>query len=506
MQLLPLRDGGLVVGHADLGVLRLHALLPDGRVDSGFGERGVTAVRDEALLVGRIRLVEGTSGRIAAAYPTAHGGHIAILTRDGHLDTTVGRDGVVDATGSRPGCGSIVNFPALALEDDGGIAYARTPDGATSNTAVVRLDARGRPRNGFGDAGELRFRGGDAPARALHVFLDSASNAVVAGVSNGRALLVGITSSGTLDRRFGDDGIVRPAYPVRGDPPLAAVDAAGRVLLYFAVDGDPFALAALGAGVHRFLRDGRADPSFGHASHALPPAAYPVPWFARMLTDARSRVVLVGYAGDTAQAVRFDASGTLDWVYGRASVTDLSTGLATARVSPDGTLAVLRAVTTSTPRRLDRYGESGALESSVELEGSESARPFGFVRELVLFDDGGFALCTSELAEFTPVHVWRRYRGDGTLHRAYGDGGVVRTEAAVAPSTIVVDREGTCRFVESLGGVARLSAVRADGRREPARLLAGPAPVDLALDADRRLWMTDGTSGRFALARTIPLP
>lgn len=505
-RMLALRDGRVLVTHPTSEGTRVHALLPGGQIDTAFGDDGVVVHRSR-FGGGRIRIAEGATGRIAIGLPSLDNSHIVVLERDGKIDATVGRSGVLDAPGARSSCSGIITFAALAVEDDGGLAYSRRPEDAERNTSVVRLDPLGRPRAGFGTGGELRFRGGHEPGRASRLFVDAASDAVAVATTARRAIPVGITSTGSLDGRFGEGGIVRPTYPVRFYPPLAAVDAAGRLLLHFAIDGDPFALSALDAGVHRFLRDGRPDPSFGHAAHALPPASYPLPHFTGLLTDGHSRVLLLGTQGENWQAVRFDASGTLDWGYGRAAVADIGTDLADTSVSPDGTLSVLRVDAHRIPRRLDRYGDSGELASSTAIEHGTGAPTSGMPRELVVFDDGSFALCATEPVGSGPQHVWRRYTAHGRLDPRYGSGGVVRVDATPFGTwMIVADREGTCRFVEQFGGNVRLSAVRADGTVEPAYFGASPVPHDLVLDTQRRLWMAGSRDGRIAITRTEPLP
>ena len=506
VELLALRDGRVLVAYATAEGARLHAVGATGVVDSSFGDGGLVIHRDPAMSSGYLRLAAGATGRIALGYATQQDGRVVLLESDGDVDTAAGRGGIIDAPGARSTCGGLANFAPLAVEDDGGIAYSRVPADSWRATAVVRLDPFGRPRAEFGTGGEVRFRGGAVPAHAYRVFVDAASDAVAVAMSQGRVVLAGITSSGELDTRFGDAGIARLAYPVHGRPPAATLDAAGRLLLHFPIAGDPFALSALESGVHRFLRDGRADPSFGYIGRALPPAAYPVPFFFALHADARSRVVLLGVESGNYQAVRFDAGGTLDWGYGRAAVAGLGLHVAATSVAPDGTLAVLRTDSLGVPQRLDRYDADGAYVSGVAIApGAAPAAP-GPARVLVSFDDGSFTLCSTDRVGSRLRHVARRFSANGQLDPAYGEGGVAGAEALLITWRIVVDRERTCRFIETLPDMMRLSAVRADGTVEASYVGPSIEPDDLVLDARRRLCLAGSRNGRIALARTAPLP
>jgi uncharacterized delta-60 repeat protein len=273
-----LADGKVVVGggHTAKGpgttsngtfVLTRH--LPNGRLDTSFGNRGVvrTAVDRRGNAVVR-DLLQYADGRLLAA-GRAKGGKVdgVVLTRylaDGRLDRTFSDDGLVVA----PVRGRPATVNGAGFLPDGGIVVCGTFRTTKDTVApfVQRFLADGRLDTSFGDGGTLFppvAGGGDTWGIYADLVVLPDTSVVVAGWTwnedaGDLPLLVRLLPNGLADPVFGAS-VPTDIGPGAFMTLERTVD--GLVLAGGAVTVDT--KAGFNAIVSRFLPTGTLDPAFG---------------------------------------------------------------------------------------------------------------------------------------------------------------------------------------------------------------------------------------------------
>jgi uncharacterized delta-60 repeat protein len=231
-------DGGFVVAGCASSVPRAHdcgdklalaAYLPDGALDRSFGDRGVVTTSfprafPEALALalqpdGRMVAAGGLFGDLAPRDSHFAVSETAILVvrhrAEGSLDPSFGRQGVVLVRVPGPR-GIPVAASEVALQADGRIllgesaVFTKRADGFR----VIRLRDDGTldPTFGVGGRTQATLSTTSPCCSALGALVPLPDGRIVAAGQDSeakrRAALVRFTATGTLDRSFGDDGIV----------------------------------------------------------------------------------------------------------------------------------------------------------------------------------------------------------------------------------------------------------------------------------------------------------
>jgi uncharacterized delta-60 repeat protein len=252
--------GAVLVGDEPGRGLVAAAIDADGRLEPGFGSRGVSHVR-----VGdgfqTLRVLVRPDGRLLVAGTVPAAKRLQLpelvlvgLTPAGRLDASFGDGGV-----ARPGIqGSCANCNPVALAPDGSIvatgntgsispAIAHDPDAPDTFTWVVtRLTADGRPDPAFGTR--------QVPGTAI----GRSGGYAVALAADGRITLVGRNAERDAAVRLLPDGTADPSF-ASGAP--AAVPS--KVALDFVL-GDDGSVTALGLrSASRLRPDGTRDAGFG---------------------------------------------------------------------------------------------------------------------------------------------------------------------------------------------------------------------------------------------------
>lgn len=255
-------------GHTTGGVLRV---LPDGRVDVGFGHDGIAPVPTDGL-GGAVALQP--DGRIVVAsqsgfvlHPERAGipGNGAIgmgvtrLTPTGALDTSFGTDGLTRIPMSDPERFTEVSS-AVAVLDDASIAVVgqSNPYGPTASafspgdTVVARLRPDGRLDAGFNGSGVKRidFGGSDGGSAVL---ADTHGRVVVAATSPENmapphpGYLARLLPTGDLDPTFAGGGVT----PTGAQIAALTRDRKGRILAAARTSSESY--------LFRFSPDGASD-------------------------------------------------------------------------------------------------------------------------------------------------------------------------------------------------------------------------------------------------------
>jgi uncharacterized delta-60 repeat protein len=171
-------------------------LNPDGSVDRGFGDRGVSVLGRPAVAWG---MAMQPDGRYVVAGHTIGGGrdvYAAVrMRRSGELDRSFGDGGEVLVP-----IGTDAYGLAVAVQPDGKLLLTGSTVGP-DQVATIRLLPNGSADPSFGSAGIAAFPG--AGVNAIAVQPDG--KVLLAGVG---ASLVRLEPNGLIDRTFGNQGAV----------------------------------------------------------------------------------------------------------------------------------------------------------------------------------------------------------------------------------------------------------------------------------------------------------
>jgi uncharacterized delta-60 repeat protein len=306
-----------------------------GTLDRTFGDHGVVVSiagfqpgTDGGVVVqdgGRI-VIAGTDFSVAGLLPS------------GAPDSRFGRNAVAhaDLTGWRSrGATDVALGPGGAIVVGGKIC--RTDGCSRERYALVRYTASGHRDPTFGDDGAEVFACSPRPFCSNDPGIAvQRDGKVVLSVWSGGFLIERRNANGTLDRSFGNDGLVThregECCPIEASS--AVQDADGRIV------------AAGADEVLRLLPDGRADPTFGRSGTAkLPRGLLGAPAVA---IGPLGGIVVVGTTADLPgpwAVIRFTPTGHIDRTFGGTGLTEVhlscqDTPMDVA-IEPDGRIVVV---------------------------------------------------------------------------------------------------------------------------------------------------------------------
>lgn len=240
-------------------------LLPDGRLDPGFGEGGVAHAGKggaQAVTVG-VTNRPVISGGVSLG-PFDNPWRVARLTVDGKLDPSFG-GGDGEVTGYLY---AEDNYAEDVVTDSQGRVYFAAC-GQNAETPPVfaagRLLIDGTVDKGFGESGLTKVEFGNSYACGRSIDLDYRERVLVGGNGNHRLLAARLRTDGRLDRSFAGDGTVSLRFR-KSEARLGriAVDIHNRVVLAARIEPDFPRGAAYPARflLVRLRADGRRDPNF----------------------------------------------------------------------------------------------------------------------------------------------------------------------------------------------------------------------------------------------------
>jgi len=341
---------------------------------------------------------------------------------------------------------------AQAVQPDGDIVVVGTAAPARNGYAflLLRFLPDGRLDPAFGTGGRVwtdlvtlatPLKG----AVTGGVALGSSSASAVVVQPDGKIVVGGGTQSGGSTAfavlRYLKDGRPDPSFGSDGltvtDFDAATNDAVTSLVLL--PDGRILAAGVAGdaAALARYLPDGRLDPSFGEAKDGTVTTGQGLLNALTLAVEPGGRLLVAGQAGTSGGpfdfgVARYSADGVLDRSFGDHGVvkTDLgSTGEWPAGIAsgPDGTIVV--GGSSGSSFVLLRYRPDGKLDPAFGQGGVSRAGPdIGGAHAMTALADGRFILVGEELAgNFRQVAVVR-YRPDGALDTGFGRGGLVGTD------------------------------------------------------------------------------
>jgi len=373
---------------------------------------------------------------------------------DGDLDPTFGAGGkvVTDLNHSTDWAN------AVAIQPDGKIVVVGTTykqnDFSDEDFAVTRYNADGTLDTTFGHGGKVRTDFPGLAAVASSVVIQPDGKIVVAGGAFplftflGNFEIVRYNSNGTLDRSFGDNGIVTTVFDAGSYASAVALQSDGKIIaagtdFVDVVIGDQsdtdFALA-------RYNRNGSLDTTFGNGGLVTTD-------FVGMEDDAFSvliqpdgKIVAVGSANDPVTyydfaAVRYLSNGTIDQTFGVGGTVKTDFGdqnfdrASSAVLQPDGKIVAAGFAISHGGGvqnfALARYGSNGVLDSTFGQAGMAQVT-FGSccqsANQVLRQADGklivvGYPDSESSDSDFTLA----RLNTNGSLDSTFGVGGKVRT-------------------------------------------------------------------------------
>jgi uncharacterized delta-60 repeat protein len=356
-----------------------------GDLDAAFGDAGrvvVTPPPDAGELAAAHAVLPDGSVVVAGTAAPARSGYAFLVLRvlpDGRLDPGFGSGGRVWTDLVTVGwpvldgavAGGVVSLGtsaayAVAVQPDGRIVVAgTTSSGASTAYALIRYLPDGQLDDGFGSGG-LVVTDFDATtddvASALVLLPDG--RIVAAGRSGDSFALARYRPDGQLDPSFGTAGLVTTRQGLIAG--LAArLDPARRIVLagQGGTPGGPYDLA-----VARYLPDGKLDPTFGDRGVVRRDLGPSGEWASSLVLQPDGAVVLAGTSGSTFALLRYLADGRPDPAFGTAGVVTAGPAIGSARAvvsDPAGRLVVAgeRLVVDSQRQvAVARYGPTGTLD------------------------------------------------------------------------------------------------------------------------------------------------
>jgi uncharacterized delta-60 repeat protein len=260
-------DGKIVIaggGHnGTYGPLSFAAvrLTTSGALDPSFGNGGITTVQISPYSLANAVVIQ-PDGKIVLA-GTAQFSHNEFaatrLNANGTLDTTFGSHGITTLTPTGGAWG-------LARQSDGKLVlagqtnYSNPQISGAQQFMAARLNTNGALDTSYAQRGIALIPVGGT-ALGYGVALQSDGRAILAGpawTNTNVNAAVRLTTSGTIDRSYGSNGIatVNDAYGANG----IIIDASGKVLL-----------PSVGPSVLRLNTNGSADQTFGTGGNVVVP-------------------------------------------------------------------------------------------------------------------------------------------------------------------------------------------------------------------------------------------
>jgi uncharacterized delta-60 repeat protein len=316
------RDGRIVAA----GTLRLTdgttrmvaiRLLPTGEIDPSFGAGfGYVLAGPSGSELGAMTMDSAGNVILAGARP----GEIPIVVRllgDGSPDLTFGANATVDGAV----LGITGRVTGLLVRPDGTLTFT-VGGGATASYpatfTVARVGPTGLPDPGFGGNGVVSVPLGPGAAAgigAAAVRQGPSGRTLVAGTDltaagTPRGAVIRLRTDGSLDTRFGKNGVARVARAGREIRIKAmARDNSGRILL--AGSGQPPESMVL-----RLRANGLRDRTFGNGGLTYPllgrpPGGDPIYTTFDAIDAAGSRAIIAGSAAGPGALIRSPTSGTV---------------------------------------------------------------------------------------------------------------------------------------------------------------------------------------------------
>src|SRR6266699_1396466 len=373
---------------------------------------------------------------------------------DGDLDPTFGTGGMV--TTDIDHSNNIAN--AVAIQADGKLVVVgqtyKNNDYSNEDFVVTRYNTDGTLDTTFGRGGKVRTDFPGLAAVPSAVVIQPDGKIVVAGGAfpqftfAGNFEVVRYNPNGSLDRSFGNGGIVTTTFPEGSYAFDVALQPDGKIIAAGTVfvDFNPGDQSDTDFALARYNPDGTPDATFGSGGQVSTD-------FVGMEDDAFSvliqpdgKIVAVGSANDPATfydfaAVRYLSNGTIDTTFGVAGKVRTDFGdrnfdrARSSALQPDGRIVAAGFAISQNGGvqnfAVARYTSSGVLDTTFSRDGKTEI-DFGnccqSANKVLLQSDGkivtvGYANTEDSDSDFLLARLSPR----GSLDPTFGVGGKVRT-------------------------------------------------------------------------------
>jgi uncharacterized delta-60 repeat protein len=371
-------------------MLEVRSLLSGaGSLDPTFGSGGVVTTAPGTVDGTAYALALESDGKIVAAGDSNGGFTVARYTPAGALDTSFNKTGDVALTFDR--ARQSAHLGGVAVDGSGRIVVAGVSSTVKGlEIALARLNSNGSLDTTFGTKGMVLTAVAGSPAiNALVIQPDG--KLLVAGWTNiggyswsDVAVLARYNANGTLDRSFGQGGVVTAALGAVGtDFWAVALQSDGRIV----AGGEEYPAASNNSlvAVARFNPNGSLDTSFGSGGQVTTSIAGNYAEVHAVLVQSDGRIVAAGTVlggtqstpqnNDEAALVRYDASGNLDPSFGTGGITvtptpeSISSTVNAAALQSDGRIITVGEYYDSTSSanaafEVERYTSTGVLDTS----------------------------------------------------------------------------------------------------------------------------------------------
>jgi uncharacterized delta-60 repeat protein len=347
---------------------------------------------------------------------------------------------------------------AVAVQADGKLIVVgqtyKNNDFSGEDFVVTRYNTDGTLDNTFGSGGRVRTDFPGLAAVPSSAVIQPDGKIVVAGGAFplftflGNFELVRYNPNGSLDRSFGNGGIVTTTFPEGSYASAVALQpdgkiiAAGTVFVDFIIgesSNTDFALA-------RYNPDGTADTTFGNGGQVSTDFAGLEDDAFSVLIQPDGKIVAVGSANNPATyydfaAVRYLGNGTIDTTFGVAGKVSTDFGdqnfdrARSAALQPDGRIVAAGFAISQNGGvqnfAVARYTSNGVLDTTFSGDGKNQI-DFGSccqsAYQVLLQSNGkivtvGYANTEDSDSDF----LLARLNPRGSLDAAFGVGGKVRT-------------------------------------------------------------------------------
>jgi len=279
---------------SSIGVARL---LPDGTPDPDFGVDGEVVVHPGILSSAYDVAVDGSDRVVVVGAATGSKGFrpmVLRFTSQGEPDGSFGADGI-----SAFGRVAKDLYTSIAVDGHGRLLLAGSsrPSGAARGApAVRRMSATGSLDDRFGKDG-VAYPLGRKDGEAADLTLDPSGRPAIAatcacGPEGDDDFAIGrLTARGKPDASFGRRGRAYVSFGRRDARPTSiAVDPAGRMI----AAGSVRVASRTDWAVARLKANGRPDPGFGNGGTVAAPLGAGVEGVQGIAADAESRILAVG--------------------------------------------------------------------------------------------------------------------------------------------------------------------------------------------------------------------
>jgi uncharacterized delta-60 repeat protein len=372
----------------------------------------------------------------------------------GDLDPTFGTTGMVTTDISR----STDLANAVAVQSDGKLVVVgqtyKNNDYSTEDFVVTRYNTDGTLDTTFGRGGKVRTDFPGLAAVPSAVVIQTDGKIVVAGGAFplftflGNFELVRYNPNGSLDRSFGNGGIVTTTFPEGSYAFDMALQSDGKIIAAGTVfvDFNPGDQSDTDFALARYNSDGSLDTTFGNGGTVMTDFFGNEDDAFSVLIQPDGKIVAVGSANNPASyydfaAVRYLSNGTIDTTFGAAGKVSTDFGdqnfdrARSAALQSDGRIVAAGFAISQNGGvqnfAVARYTSNGILDTTFSGDGKTQI-DFGNccqgATKVLLQSDGKIITVGGSNGESSEDDfLLARLTPRGSLDNTFGVGGEVRT-------------------------------------------------------------------------------